>query len=316
MAEQQIYHGLVELQQHLRLFFFRYQWPSASILVSGIDRWVIAMWCHWLLSLHGFYQPAPIAVWAKCHKNSLSYVVFVFVFAILIDLSPLQLKALFTFEFIPLVRVLSIHPFQALYLYLYFYLWCLFFCVWSWYYFVFVYLCRLPLSVFTSRWIGEHNGSFLLWLWSTLYFFVFLYFCIGVLLHLCICVLVCSRLCRLPLSEGGLASSTLAPPGGTLQAGPVWTKPLLGGQHFLLSLNHKNTKFLRLKRGKSSLLALGEIFFWAVRRFEPPQLGGWSSSMNSFSLQTAQKVGRTKWRESTGPSERVSNQLTKRLFTK
>ena len=84
MAEQQIYHGLVELQQHLRLFFSsRYHWPSASILVSGIDRWVIAMWCHWLLPLHGLYQPAPIAVWAKCHKNSLSYVVFVFVFAIL-----------------------------------------------------------------------------------------------------------------------------------------------------------------------------------------------------------------------------------------
>ena len=101
MAEQQIYQVLVELQQHLRLFFSsRYHWPSASILVSGIDRWVIAMWCHWLLPLHGLYQPAPIAVWAKCHKNSLSYVVFVFVFAILIDLSPLQLKALFTFEFI------------------------------------------------------------------------------------------------------------------------------------------------------------------------------------------------------------------------
>ena len=116
MAEQQIYQVLVELQQHLRLFFSsRYHWPSASILVSGIDRWVIAMWCHWLLSLHGLYQSAPIAVWAKCHKNSLSYVVFVFVFAIL-DFSPLQLRALFAFEFIPLVRVLSIHetPFQTL----------------------------------------------------------------------------------------------------------------------------------------------------------------------------------------------------------
>ena len=114
MAEQQIYHGLVELQQHLRLFFSsRYHWPSASILVSGIDRWVIAMWCHWLLSLHGLYQPAPIAVWAKCHKNSLSYVVFVFAIS---DFSPLQLRALFAFEFIGLGRVLSNLeiPFQAL----------------------------------------------------------------------------------------------------------------------------------------------------------------------------------------------------------
>ena len=132
--------------------------------------------------------------------------------------------------------ILSIHPFPALYLYLYFYLWCLFFCVWSWYLCICAgcrcqYLLVGGLVSIMAHFCCDYE---------VLCIFIFLYFCIGVLLYLCICVLVCSRLCRLPLSEGGLASSTLAPPGGTLQAGPVWTKPPLGRQHFLLSL--KTTK--------------------------------------------------------------------------
>ena len=59
---------------------------------------------------------------------------------------------------------------------------------------------------------------------------------------------------------------TPAPPGDARQAGPVWTKPPGGRQHFpFLRLELKNTPVFRMEGSKNQLFVPGEVFFGAVR---------------------------------------------------